>query len=94
MKNLVRAELLKLRTTRMFYGNALAALAFVPLFVAIAIQTAGGDGGGAALDTGEGTPQRAVGGVVGHPHGPHHRHHGHGRGVPPQHRDLHLPGHP
>ena len=44
MKNLVHAELLKLRTTRSFYGNALAVLAFVPLFVAIAIQTAGGEG--------------------------------------------------
>ena len=54
MKNLIRAELLKLRTTRAFYGNALATLAFVPLFVAIAILTAGRDGGGVALDTGEG----------------------------------------
>ena len=54
MMNLVHAELLKLRTTRMFYGNALAALAFVPLFVAIAIQTAGGEGRGAPLDTSEG----------------------------------------
>ena len=31
MRNLIHAELLKLRTTRMFYGNALAALAFVPV---------------------------------------------------------------
>ena len=54
MKNLVHAELLKLRTTRSFYGNALAVLAFVPLLVAIAVQTAGGDGGGAPLNTGEG----------------------------------------
>lgn len=54
MKNLVHAELLKLRTTRMFYGNALASLAFVPLFVTIAIQTAGGDGRGVPLDTSEG----------------------------------------
>lgn len=54
MKNLVHAELLKLRTTRMFAGNALAALAFVPLTLAIAIQTAGKDGGGAALSTTEG----------------------------------------
>ncbi|MDQ3642123.1 MAG: hypothetical protein M3450_11855 [Actinomycetota bacterium] len=46
--------MLKLRTTRSFYGNALAVLAFVPLLVAIAIQTAGGDGGGAPLDTSEG----------------------------------------
>lgn len=54
MKNLVHAEVLKLRTTRSFYGNALAVLAFVPLLVALAIQTAGGDGGGAPLDTSEG----------------------------------------
>ena len=54
MNDVIRAEFLKLRTTRMFYGNALATLAFVPLFVAVAIQTAGGDGGGAALDTSEG----------------------------------------
>jgi len=52
MNDLIRAEFLKLRTTRMFYGNALATLAFVPLFVAVAIQTAGG--GGAPLDTSEG----------------------------------------
>jgi ABC-2 type transport system permease protein len=54
MKNLVHAELLKLRTTRSFYGNAVAVLAFVPLLVALAVQTAGGDAGGAALDTREG----------------------------------------
>ncbi len=54
MRNAVRAEVLKLRTTRMFYGNALAALAFVPISVTFAIQTAGTDGAGAALDTGEG----------------------------------------
>ncbi len=54
MNDLIRAEFLKLRTTRMFYGNALATLAFVPLFVATAIQTAGDDKSGAALDTSEG----------------------------------------
>lgn len=54
MRNLIHAELLKLRTTRMFYGNALAALAFVPVSVAIAIQTAGQPGGSPALDTSEG----------------------------------------
>jgi len=52
--NLVKGELLKLRTTRMFVGNALAALAFVPLTLAITIQTAGHDGAGPALDTTEG----------------------------------------
>lgn len=54
MKNLIRAELLKLRTTRMFYGTVAAALLFVPLTVAIAIQTAGKDGRGAAQTTSEG----------------------------------------
>lgn len=54
MRNLVHAELLKLRTTRMFYFNALAALAFVPVSLAIAIFTAGQSGGGPALDTSEG----------------------------------------
>ncbi len=34
MNRLVRAELLKLRTSRMLYLNALAALAFVPVSVA------------------------------------------------------------
>ena len=37
MRDLIRAELLKLRTTRMFWGNVVAALAFVPLTVALAI---------------------------------------------------------
>ncbi|MGZ8805364.1 MAG: ABC transporter permease [Microbacterium sp.] len=51
---MIHAELLKLRTTRMFYGNALAAVVFVPLSVAIAILTAGEPGGPPALDTSEG----------------------------------------
>jgi hypothetical protein len=55
--NLVKAELLKLRTTRMFYGNALAALAFVPVSLAVAILTAGKEGGSPALDTSEGLRQ-------------------------------------
>lgn len=54
MRDLIHAELLKLRTTRMFYGIALAALAFVPVNLAIAIQTAGQSGGGPALDSSEG----------------------------------------
>lgn len=54
MRNMIHAELLKLRTTRMFYGNALAAMAFVPISLAIAIQTAGQPGGSPALDTSEG----------------------------------------
>ena len=54
MRNMIHAELLKLRTTRMFYGNALAAIVFVPISVAVAILTAGTDGGPPALETGEG----------------------------------------
>lgn len=55
MRDVIHAELLKLRTTRMFWANALAALVFVPISVATAILTAGGQGGGAAaLDTSEG----------------------------------------
>jgi ABC-2 type transport system permease protein len=37
MSNLIRAELLKLRTTRMFWGNVVAALALVPVAVTLAI---------------------------------------------------------
>jgi ABC-type transport system involved in multi-copper enzyme maturation permease subunit len=57
MRNLVRAELLKLRTTRMFYGIALAALALVPVSVAISILSADGSAGKPALDTSEGVRQ-------------------------------------
>jgi ABC-2 type transport system permease protein len=39
MEVLIRAELLKLRTTRMFWGNVAAALLFVPLAVALAVNT-------------------------------------------------------
>src|SRR4051812_49636652 len=44
MSNLVRAELLKLRTTRMFWGLVGATLAFVPLTIALAIGTSGTSG--------------------------------------------------
>jgi hypothetical protein len=54
MRNLIRAELLKLRTTRMFWYSALAALAFVPISLAITILTAGQEGAGPALETSEG----------------------------------------
>ena len=37
MKNLIGAELLKLRTTRMFWGSIASALAFVPVAVTLAI---------------------------------------------------------
>jgi ABC-2 type transport system permease protein len=53
MKNLIRAELLKLRTTRMFWGTVAAALAFVPISIAQAIYSAG-QTGGASLDSSEG----------------------------------------
>ena len=54
MNHLIRAELLKLRTTRMLYVNAVAALAFVPLSVANSILSAGDPGAGPALTTSEG----------------------------------------
>jgi ABC-2 type transport system permease protein len=54
MMNLVRAEFFKLRTTRMFYGIALAALALVPISVALTIVNADGSAATPALDTSEG----------------------------------------
>jgi hypothetical protein len=57
MKDLIRAEFLKLRTTRAFSWSAFAALAFVPITLAITILTAGKDGAGPALDTTEGVRQ-------------------------------------
>lgn len=54
MKNLIRAELLKLRTTRLIYGLALAALALAAISVISAISSAGKSGGDPALGTGEG----------------------------------------
>jgi ABC-type transport system involved in multi-copper enzyme maturation permease subunit len=54
MKNLIHAELLKLRTTRMIYGLALAALAFAAISAISAISTAGKSGGGPALSTAAG----------------------------------------
>ena len=57
MRNLVYAEFLKLRTTRSFAYSALAAMAFVPITLAISILTAGNDGAGPALDTSEGVRQ-------------------------------------
>ena len=49
MRDLIRAELLKLRTTRMFWGNVIAVLAFVPFGVALAIR-----GGEEPLDSADG----------------------------------------
>ena len=57
MKDLIHAEFLKLRTTRAFFYSALAALAFVPLTLAITILTAGNEGAGPALNTSEGIRQ-------------------------------------
>ena len=51
MKNLIHAELLKLRTTRMIYGLAFAALAFAAISAISAISSAGKSGGGPALST-------------------------------------------
>lgn len=53
MRNLVRAELLRLRTTRAVYGWAAAAAVGVVLSVAVAIQLAG-QNGQPALDTSQG----------------------------------------
>jgi ABC-2 type transport system permease protein len=54
MKNLIHAELLKLRTTRTIYGLALAALAIPLVSVISAINSAGKSGGHPALSTPEG----------------------------------------
>lgn len=54
MTSLIRAELLKLRTTRMFYGNALAVLLIVPISLAASILTAGDADSSPPLDTSEG----------------------------------------
>lgn len=54
MTNLIRAELLKMRTVRTFYWYALSAFAFVPLAIAIAITNAGQEGAGAELGSAEG----------------------------------------
>ena len=43
MKNLIRAELLALHTTRTFWGYIAAALALVPVSVALAIASAAVD---------------------------------------------------
>lgn len=51
MRRLIHAELLKLRTTRVFWGYLAAALAFVPVSVALSITT-GQEA--APLDTSEG----------------------------------------
>lgn len=49
MRDLIHAELLKLRTTRMFWGNVVAVLALVPFGVALAIS-----GGKDQLDSADG----------------------------------------
>jgi ABC-type transport system involved in multi-copper enzyme maturation permease subunit len=54
MKNLIHAELLKLRTTRMIYGLALSVLASVLPGVISTITMAGKSGGAPALSTSEG----------------------------------------
>jgi ABC-type transport system involved in multi-copper enzyme maturation permease subunit len=49
MRDLIRAELLKLRTTRMFWANVASALTFVPVGIALAVT-----GGTDSLDSGAG----------------------------------------
>jgi ABC-2 type transport system permease protein len=53
MNTLIRAELLKLRTLRMFWWSVVAALAFVPLSIALAMNKVG-NSGGASLGSVEG----------------------------------------
>jgi hypothetical protein len=53
MNNLIRAELLKLRTTRTFWYSVVSALAFVPVSIALAIAKVGNPGG-ESLDSVEG----------------------------------------
>jgi ABC-2 type transport system permease protein len=53
MNNLIRAELLKMRSTRTFWWSATAALAFVPVSIALAIKGMG-NGLSANLDSVEG----------------------------------------
>ena len=53
MNNLIRAELLKLRTTRTFWWSIVAALTFVPLSIALAIAKIGTPDG-TSLDSVEG----------------------------------------
>ena len=50
MNNLIRAELLKMRTTRTFWWSAAAALAFVPVSIALAMSGTG-TGVAASLDS-------------------------------------------
>jgi ABC-2 type transport system permease protein len=52
-RDLIRAELLKLRTTRMFFWSVVATLAFVPVGIALAMTSAG-QPGDAVLDSDEG----------------------------------------
>ena len=53
MNNLVRAELLKLRTTRTFWWSVVAALAFVPVSIALAVARIGTpDGTSSTASTG------------------------------------------
>ena len=53
MNNLIRAELLKLRTTRTFWWSVVAALAFVPVSIALAFAKIGTPNG-TSLDSVEG----------------------------------------
>ena len=53
MTRLIRAELLKVRSIRTFWWAVAAALAFVPVSIALAIGSAGSDGN-ASLESSEG----------------------------------------
>ena len=93
MNHLIRAELLKLRTTRMLWLNAVAALAFVPLSRRHRILAAGHPERD-RHSTERGLPQRHLGRVVRGADDPHAGRPGHGGRVPPQHGHLDVPHHP
>ena len=92
MKTSIRAELLKLRTTRVFWGYVAAALAFVPVSVALSMTTGPDDA--APLDSSAGVrgvmSAASSGGLL----APARRHLDDGRRVPPQHGDHDVPDQP
>jgi hypothetical protein len=57
MNNLIRAELLKLRTTRTFWWSVVAALAFVPVSIALAIAKVGTPSGASLRDPSDDRPR-------------------------------------
>ena len=93
MRHLIQAELLKLRTTRSFWLYMAAALAFVPVTVALAVTGAGAGRQHAAGEQRR-RPQRLRLGSRRRRDAAADRHLHDGRRVPPQHRHVDLPDHP